>query len=255
MTMIDGHFAMPASSCDAARGRRGRVVRTLLLALILGGSAAVMATEEAADEVELSEAETRVWMTDQLRSVSRTMRLVYSFEKSGTLEPGFTDEVNFVIDKINPDGTKAASLEFFSGERRFPVPSVESTSVNPVIKVYMQGDVYEMNRLTDPDGGARERWRYFQRRIKFALAETAVVEPTRFEFDGGSWAGHEIRFQPYVNDPKRELFERLANKTYSIIVSDELPGYVYRIETRVPGPEPEAEPLLREVLQLVRIAD
>lgn len=255
MTTIDGKRAFTAGTGPHQRGHRRRATRAILLALALLGCTAVVAAEDGADEVELSEAETRVWMTDQLRAVSRTMRLVYSFEKSGTLEPGFVDEVNFVIDKINPDGTKAASLEFFSGERRFPVPAVESTTVNPVIKVYMQGDVYEMNRLTDPEGGARERWRYFQRRIKFALAETAVVKPTTFEFDGRSWAGHEIRFQPYVNDPKRELFERFADKTYSLIVSDDLPGYVYRIETRVPGPEPAAEPLLREVLQLVRIAD
>ena len=49
------------------------------------------------------------------------------------------------------------------------------TTVNPILKVYLQGGVYEMNRLTDPNGAARERWRYFQRRIKYALAESATV--------------------------------------------------------------------------------
>src|SRR5690606_26010663 len=125
---------------------------------------------------------------------SREMTLRYSFEKSGSFEPGFEDTVTFVIDKVNDDGTKAASIDFFTGERRFPVPAVESTTVNPVLKVYMQGDVYEMNRLTDPQGASRERWRYFQRRIKLALAETATVEPRTFSFDGREWQGHEIRF-------------------------------------------------------------
>ena len=124
MTMIEGDIAFATNTGPHHRGHRRRGARAFLLALALLGSAAVMAAEDAADEVELSEAETRVWMTDQLRAVSRTMRLVYSFEKSGTLEPGFADEVNFVIDKINPDGTKAASLEFFSGERRFPPSAV-----------------------------------------------------------------------------------------------------------------------------------
>lgn len=227
------------------RWRRGAVIA--LFGVLGIGSAA------AEEEVPFSEAETRVWMTDQLSAISREMTLRYSFEKSGSFEPGFEDTVTFVIDKVNDDGTKAASIDFFTGERRFPVPAVESTTINPVIKVYMQGDVYEMNRLTDPQGSSRERWRYFQRRIKLALAETATVEPHEFSFDGRQWQGHEIRFQPYTNDPKRDQFARFADKTYSIIVSDTLPGYVYRIETVVPGAEEGAEPLMREVLQLEAI--
>ncbi len=113
---------------------------------------------EAADDIEFSEAETRLWLTDQLGSVSHEMELTYRFERLGSLETGFTDRVRFVIQKINDDGTKVASLEFLTGERNFPVPPVDSATVNPVIKVYLQGDVYDMNRLTDPDGSSRERW-------------------------------------------------------------------------------------------------
>ncbi|MCZ6665165.1 MAG: hypothetical protein O7B81_07665 [Gammaproteobacteria bacterium] len=204
---------------------------------------------EAADGIEFSEAETRLWLTDQLKSVSHAMELTYHFEKSGSLETGFSDRVRFVIQKINDDGTKVASVEFLTGERNFPVSPVDRATVNPLIKVYLQGDVYEMNRLTDPDGGSRERWRYFQRRIKFALAESATVKPKTFTFDGREWQGFEISFRPYINDPKRELFEHFANKSYSFIVCDELPGYLYRIETEVPA-EDSAQPLLREVLQL-----
>lgn len=207
------------------------------------------AQESTSPEVEFSEAEVLLWMTNQLDSISSPMVLTYSFEKSGTLEPGFSDEVRFVVERINDDGTKSASLDFFTGERNFPVPPVASTTVNPIFKVYMQGDVYEMNRLSDPNGTARERWRYFQRRIKFALAESAVVEPHEFEFGGRKWNGRKIRFAPYVNDPKRNLFERFADKQYTFVVSDDLPGYVYRIETVIPAAD-GGEPLIRELLEL-----
>lgn len=210
----------------------------------------VFTAAPAEETPEFSEAETRLWMTNQLGSVSQAMELVYSFERSGSLDAGFADEVRFVVSRVNDDGTKAAALEFFTGERNFPVPPVESTTVNPVIKVYLQGDVYEMNRLTDPDGTARERWRYFQRRIKYALAESAEVKPTTFEFDGRQWSGFEITFAPYANDPRRNLFEQYADKRYTVVVSDDLPGYLYRIETVVPGEAGTGEPLVREVLQL-----
>ena len=226
------------------------LVRLCLAAMLLV-SGWVGAADDPEDPVTFSEAETRLWMTDQLKSIEQPVTLTYAFEKSGSLEPGFKDSVTFNVTGVNTDGSKAASLQFFTGERNFPVPPVESTTVNPILKVYLQGDVYEMNRLTDPDGSARERWRYFQRRIKFALSDGASVEPKNFVFDGKEWSGYEVVFRPYINDPRRELFEQLAGKEYRFQISDELPGYVFRIETSVPGAGESAEPLLRETLQLV----
>lgn len=209
-------------------------------------TAAAPAAEEA---IQFSEAENLLWMTDQLKAVKAPVVITYGFVKDGSYETGFEDRVSFTVSKINPDGMKAASIEFFTGQRNFPVPPVDSTDVNPVLKVYFQGDVYEMNRLTDPDGKSRERWRYFQRRIKFALAEAAKVEPVTVTFDGRDYAGKRISFEPYKNDPKRAEFEKFADKRYSVTVADELPGYVYEIVTEVPDAN-GAVPLLRDTLRL-----
>ena len=230
-----------------------RFLALTLGAILFSGAIGQGDEVDTENEIQFSEAETRLWLTDQLQSITSVIELTYSFEKSGSLEPGFSDQVSFVVNKINDDGTKGASVKFLSGERNFPIPPVSRATVNPILKVYLTGDVYEMNRLTDPNGAARERWRYFQRRIKFALAESATVDDVTFEYDGRNWRGHEVRFQPYVDDPKRNLFARLANKSYSIVVSDELPGYLYRIETIVPGDSGVAQPLLHEVLQLSTI--
>lgn len=212
----------------------------------------VVGAQEAA-AVEFSQAETLLWMTDQLKSIERPVELTYQFDRSGTLESGFTDTVRFTVEAVKSDGMKAASLDFFTGERRFDVPPVENTNVNPVLKIYLQGDVYEMNRLTDVDGTSKERWRYFQRRIKFALAESAKIEDVVVSFNGDELTAHSISFHPYVNDPKRQLFEQFADKSYIVVVADEIPGYLYRIETIIPGDNPDAPPLIREVLQLVGV--
>ncbi len=208
--------------------------------------------EEAANPAEsFSEAERTLWVGDQLKAISKPMRLQYRFSKSGTLEAGFEDKVVFTVHKVRADGLKSASLAFFTGERQFPIEPEEATDANPVLKVYLQGDVYEMNRLTDPDGKARERWRYFQRRIKFALAEDAKVVETSIEFQGQRYPGKEITFAPYVKDPKRAAFEKFADKVYRVVVSDALPGYLYEVTTLVPGDGQDAPPLIAETLSLV----
>lgn len=201
----------------------------------------------------LSQAETLLWMTDQLRAIERPVEIRYRFDRTGTLDAGFTDTVQFIVDAVKDDGMKSAQLKFFTGERAIDVAPVESTDVNPVIKIYLQGDVYEMNRLTDPEGNSKERWRYFQRRIKYALAESAIVESIVVAFGGKEFAGQRVQFSPYINDPKRGLFEKFANKRYVIVVSNDLPGYLYSIETVVPGDTPDALPIIKERLQLVEI--
>jgi len=223
----------------------------LMLAIALPASAADAQAAAEAD-VKFSEAETRMWMTNQLRGVTQPLELHYEFHKTGSLEPefNFNDKVDLKIEKINADGSKDGSIAFFSGEHSFPAPPMESSMVNPVLGHYLYGDVMQMNRLTDPNGEARERWRYFQRRIKFALSKNAVVKPVSFDFDGRSWKGYEISFTPYVNDPKRNLFEKFAAKRYTVTVSDELPGYLYSIETIIPDAKPEQPPLVHEVLKL-----
>lgn len=225
----------------------------MLAALLFVVGCSVAARSEEQAEVKFSEAENLLWMSNQLKAITAPTVVTYDFAKTGSYEAGFSDRIEFSVSRINPDGMKAASLNFFTGERNFPVPPVESTDVNPVLKVYFQGDVYEMNRLTDPDGTARERWRYFQRRIKYALAEEATVTATKIEFDGKTYAAKEIHFSPYKSDPKRKMFEKFADKSYTVTVADELPGYLYEIKTEVPGPEGQP-PLVQEVLKIQSVA-
>ena len=229
------------------------IKRAALALLFLMGGAHVVADEAANESAPFSEAEQMMWLGNQLGAVAQPSRLVYSFARNGTYERGFTDSVELDVTRVKPNGLKDGVLRFFSGERNFPVPPAEDTDANPVLKIYFQGDVYEMNRLTDPDGKSRERWRYFQRRIKLALAETATISPTRFEFAGKQYEGKTIQFQPYKQDPKRAEFEKFADKAYAVTVSPQLPGYVYKIETVIPGPSGQP-PLVHEVLTLEQVA-
>ena len=195
---------------------------------------------------EFAAAEQKLWLDNHLQNINSPGRLYYDFVRRGTFGEGFSDSVYLDILELNDDGSKNADLEFFTAERRQAVRNDNLTGVtgNPVLTIYMQGDVYEMNRLTDGS------WRYFQRRIKSAFAEDATIEPVTFEFDGQQVNGEKISITPYVNDPRRRQFAALAPKLYEFTLSDQVPGKLYRIKTVIPGASPDQEPLIEEILTL-----
>ena len=195
---------------------------------------------------EFASAEEKLWLDNHLQNIQSPVRLYYDFVKGGTFEEGFSDSIYLDIIEINEDGSKNTDLEFFTAERRQTVrrDNLVNVTGNPVLTIYMQGDVYEMNRLTDGS------WRYFQRRIKSAFAEDASVEPVTFEFNGEQVSGEKISITPYINDPRRRQLAAFASKVYEFTLSEQVPGKLYQIKTVVPGGSPDQAPLLEETLTL-----
>jgi hypothetical protein len=207
--------------------------------------------EEIPEGFEFSKAENRLWFENHLKNIEQPMRLYYEFSKTGSYEDGFVDSVYLDILKVNSDGTKNASLDFFSADRKQVVHPDNVTNImgNPILGVYMQGDVYEMNRLTEG------HWRHFQKMIKIALRETATVEEIDFEFKGKQYTGDKIHFAPYLEDPHRQDFLKFADKYYEFVFSDEIPGMLYSIKTVIPDRSGEdKEPLVKESLTLLEVS-
>ena len=199
------------------------------------------------EDIVLSEAEELLWETDQLKNIDKKGILRYEFERKGTIDEGFTDFVELNILEVKDDGMKSAGITFFSGDRNQDVAPNESTNGNPILGVYLQGDVYEMNRLTEGS------WRYFHRRIKFALADDARIEPVTIKVDGKEVSAKKVTITPYENDPKRKMFEEYADKVYEITVSEDIPGMLYKIRTIIPGSKKgdeasDPEPMVEETL-------
>lgn len=196
-----------------------------------------------------SEAEARLWLSDHLKNITRPARLYYQFTKAGSFEEGFSDSVYLDILELNPDGSKKADLQFFSGDREQPFTPENVTNVrgNPVLGVFMRGDVHDMNRLTQGN------WRYFQHRIKAAFADGAVIDPVSVTFDGQTLPAQRISITPFIHDARRGQFAQFTDKRYEFLLSDEIPGTLYQIRTVVPGAANETQPLLEETLTLERV--
>ena len=198
-----------------------------------------------------SDAERKLWLNDHLNNVEKPARLYYEFVKSGSYEEGFSDAVYLDILEINEDGTKNALLEFFTADRKQEAnrDNLNNITGNPIIGIYMQGDVVEMNRLTEG------HWRYFQKRIKIAISENAKIDPVSFDFEGEKVSGEKITITPYEKDPRRKQFAQFADKRYEFIFSKQIPGSLYQIKTVIPDTTGTAkEALIEEVLTLKNVS-
>lgn len=203
--------------------------------------------EPSATEEPISEAEKILWLTDQLTTVSDGWVLHYAFESTPTGEESVEDEVELSIVGVNEDGSRKTAMHFFFGDRNRYVAPHEATNGNPVLGVYLQDDVYEMNRLTQGS------WRYFHRKIKKALAHDATLSQVEIEFEGKRVPATRVVITPYTYDEQRDQFEQYADKRYEITVSEAIPGYLYEIYTVVPGETDQAPPRLEERLRLTTV--
>ena len=132
------------------------------------GEPAVQPPDNSAEELPaISEAETILWMGDQLRNIEAPSSLLYEFSKAGSLEEGFTDTIQFHITDLLDDGFKTARVDFFTGSRNHYVPPYDHINGNVLLAIYLEGDVIEMKRLT---GGGGPECRLPMIAPRFAIA-------------------------------------------------------------------------------------
>jgi hypothetical protein len=213
-------------------------VLRLALALILGIPWLAFAA------TDYSVAEQAIFMDDHLGKLKPPLTLHYVFHKGGTLEEPFDDKVNLLL-TADPEGKCCAvRAEFFSGARTVQEPEVESARGNPAILYFLERDIREMQRLTKGQPS------YFRKRIRMAVYQGATVRDVSLPYRGQPVAVREITVSPYLDDPNRPRFEKLANKTYVFLLSDAVPGGLYGIRTRVDGDSANAAPLVVEEMLL-----
>lgn len=181
----------------------------------------------------ISPAEVLLFETDHLARMKAPSTLVYEFRKQSNVEPTVTDTVQ--LDVSRNKGQVNAVLHFLTGERKHDLPKVDDAHGNPVLLGFLEHDIVEMKRLTGGSAG------YFRKRIRMALANGAQVTPQRITYGGKSVEAKAVRIQPYLDDPLHARFENYVRKTYTFVLSEQVPGGVYRISTTLanaPGSGP-----------------
>lgn len=218
--------------------------------LIMSGICGLLITLAAPVAVsqEISAAEKILFQSKHLENVANPQKLRYTYVHEEAEGKNFTDEVVIDIQKKNPDGTASTASQFLTGDRQFPIENLTGAEGNPAVLGFLERDIKEMKRLT---GGQPN---YFRKRIRIALAESAKVDPVSFSYKGREIKGQKIVIQPYLNDPMQHKFTQYVDKRYVFILSDQIPGSVYQIQTSIPtksqGAEKTDAKLIEETMTL-----
>ena len=193
---------------------------------------------------DFSAAEQALFIDNQMAALRPPATLRYVYRKIGSLEEAFDDTVDVLL-AAQPDGSCcAASAKFFSGARQVPQPEVEGVQGNPAIFYFLERDIKEMERLT------KGKANYFRKRIRMAVYQGAVIRDITLPYRGQNVAVREISISPYLDDPNRSRYEKLANKTYVFLMSRAVPGGLYGIRARIDAGATGQPPLLAEEMLL-----
>ncbi len=213
----------------------------LLIGLVPLAAWAADEQVEKGKEQPMSEANTLLFLSDHLADIKQPSKLSYDFHKAGTMEEGFSDTIEMDITAIESDGTKDVQIHPFTGQRVLPFPDVPHAKGNPVLLLFLQRDVHEMQRLTEGN------WRYFQRVMKLAFADGALVSPVTFDFGGKQVQGTKVRITPYFDDSHSGI-AKYKYKYYEFTLSKAVPGWIYQLKSVVPENGDGSKILMEETI-------
>lgn len=231
----------------SARLRRpaAALAATLLLSVFaVSGFAQGDGAGAKAGAQDYSDAERIIFIDEHLGALQPPQTLVYRFSRRGALEAGFEDRVTLRLSPSAAGSCCDGEVDFLGAERRLMLPTVEAARANPVILYFLEHDVREMSRLT------QGQHNHFRRRIRMAIYQGAQVEERALEYQGRIITAREVLITPYADDPNRARFERFADKQYTFWISDEVPGGVFGIATRMNARDASTAPLMIEEMYL-----
>lgn len=177
---------------------------------------------------EISAPEKLLFQSNHFDNIRKPTKLTYSYRQEAAAPDAFSDDVSVEVVKRNDDGTASVAAHFLSGTREIPIPAIDHAQGNPAILGFLERDILEMKRIT---GGATS---YFRKRIRLALASpTLPVKKIQVSYDGRMVPAQEITIHPYSDDPLKDRFGKFGDKGYVFIISDAVPGSLYRVYTTV----------------------
>jgi hypothetical protein len=235
-------------------GRVKRPVGRLCVITLLGASL-VCSTPAFAEDVPqdtqsvdprpLSPAQIALFETPHLQNIGQAETLDYQFVREGPA--GFTDTVAMHVRKIHPDGAKDLSFDFLSGAHRIEYPELDDFRSNPLLMLVLERDVVEMKQTLGLSAA------YFRNHIREAFVDRTTVADTAFALNGETIPAHLLTVHPFADDQRLERLPSVQAKTYSFVLSDQVPGMIAEMRIEMPANIAQQLPAYTERMTFERV--
>ena len=190
---------------------------------------------------EMSSANIALFIDEHLSSITEPSRIYYKFKKESSREDNFIGNVVLNVVKIDDDNTKHITFRYLKGRNKVRFPPQIGAKGNPVFMLFFERDSRDMQRLTG--GNAL----FFRSRIRHTIAATSV-EDVEFDFNGEKYSGQQISFQPFMKTELKRRVSRYKTKKFVVLMSKEIPGYIFKIETFIKDLE-DPDDMVKETLE------
>ncbi len=158
-----------------------------------------------------------------IASVAPGTDLVYKFERKPSdpkvMGEGFTDDITVKILSDGAPGKKNVRLQIYSGDRARDPQDITDMDGNPMLIVYLDNAVSHFRLLAGGDAA------YLKGMFKKSLGDDATITPVKIDYKGQSVDGYRISLTPYINDPAKPRMNGYEGSTFTITLSDKIPGY------------------------------
>jgi hypothetical protein len=200
------------------------VLMAAVAALLTAPQAAPAADATAEGSAPISAAEQMLFVDPHLRSVKPPQTLVYRLQ-----EPGAQGSTRLDFSARSDGGCCRAQGRIDPADGPQP-PDVDDAQSNPVLMYFLEREIRGLQQRTKGQPA------HFRRRIRMALAESAIVAASTVRWRGAEVPATVVSVAPFVDDPYRARFEAEALTTYTFVLSAAVPGTVVQMRaSAAPG--------------------
>ena len=187
-----------------------------------------------------------------IASVAPGTNLVYKFERKPSnpkvLGEAFSDNITVTVESDGAPGKKNLKVQIYSGDRAREPQEITDMDGNPMLIVYLDNAVSHFRLLAGGDPA------YLKGMFKQGLAQDAKITPVKIDYKGQSVDGYRVSLTPYVNDPAKSKMNGFEGSTFSIALSDKIPGYFAKMVSEYTNNDKKA-PWLEETTTLEGVGD
>jgi hypothetical protein len=171
--------------------------------------------------------QTMIFEHKHLANVDQGTALGYRFNRTVSdaqmLGLPFSDEITVKVVGAKPTGEKDVDLQIYTGERARELQKLTNTTINPVFVVYFDLAVSTFTQLTG------EKYGYLKTVFTHGFKDKSKVEPIKLDYKGKTVDAYRIVMTPYVGDPKAGRMQGYDGATFTMVVSDQVPGEIVQL--------------------------